>query len=220
MDAVNAHRDNAISNPLSPLEVLARTHAILCTVGFLILYLSVSSSLDTSAPSPAGECFCLLPAAPSDRLRKAGSGATPPAARHLGSRDLRWLGGGAQAAKQLGFLTVHDPHQKIGVALLALYVFQLLVGIVIHFFKCAGLFRGHRPPQNYIHVLLGLTILALAAYQAHYGLYTEWNYAIGENHEVPDSAKHAWCSRRGLWVLYFLGMALFPRQLKRRRIQK
>ena len=29
-------------------------------------------------------------------------------------------------------------------------------------------FRGHRPPQNYFHAVLGLAIIALAAYEVSF----------------------------------------------------
>lgn len=72
--------------------------------------------------------------------------------------------------------------------------------------------------------------------QVHYGLFTEWVFATGGLHKVPESAKHAWlalvvvrdylpqlrlssriANRMALqvfWVLYTLGMAFIPRQLK------
>ena len=62
----------------------------------------------------------------------------------------------------------YDKHQKIGLALLILYVVQLCLGLFIHFVKMPSLFGGHRPPQNYFHAILGLAIFALAAYQVCY----------------------------------------------------
>jgi len=190
---------NLISFPLSPIEIKARNHAIVCTVGFLILL-------------PLGVLL----------------------ARYARTFTRRWFWGhavmqfvisgpvifagwalGDQLSKELEMQSLHDPHQQIGIALLALYVTQLLIGVFIHYVKMPGLFRGHRPPQNYIHVMLGLAILALAAYQVHYGLNTEWAFATGGGHEVPDSAMHAWLALIIVfWVLYFLGMALLPRQFK------
>ncbi|KAF7360135.1 Cytochrome b561 domain-containing protein [Mycena venus] len=189
--------------PLSPLEIKARNHAILCTVGFLILL-------------PLGVLL----------------------ARYARTFTRRWFWGhavmqlviagpvifvgwklGHDLANQLeGFATLYDPHQRIGIALLALYVTQLLLGTIIHFVKMQGLFRGHRPPQNYFHVALGLAILALAAYQVHYGLTIEWTFATEGVHAVPDSALHAWMALIIVfWVLYFLGMALLPRQFSREK---
>lgn len=72
---------------------------------------------------------------------------------------------GYRTATTLELQALHDPHQKIGIALLALYVTQLLLGTFAHFVKMPTLFRGHRPPQSYLHVVLGLAIIALAGYQ-------------------------------------------------------
>jgi len=81
-----------------------------------------------------------------------------------------------------------------------------------------SLFHGHRPPQNYFHVILGLATLALAAYQVHYGLTIEWAFATGNLHPVPRSAIHAWEALIIVfWVLYGLGLALLPRQLTREK---
>lgn len=58
-----------------------------------------------------------------------------------------------------------DPHQKVGLALLVLYVVQILLGVLVHYVKLPSLFRGYRPPHSYLHILLGLAILALAQWQ-------------------------------------------------------
>ena len=54
--------------------------------------------------------------------------------------------------------------QKIGLALLILYLVQLILGLFIHFVKLPFI-GGHRPPQNYFHAILGLATIALAFYQ-------------------------------------------------------
>ncbi|KAJ7634492.1 hypothetical protein FB45DRAFT_989410 [Roridomyces roridus] len=184
---------------LNPIEVKARKHALLCAIGFLILL-------------PLGVLL----------------------ARYARTFTRRWFWGhaiiqllisgpvifvgialGHQLSNELEFNEMHDPHQNIGIALIALYGTQLLLGIFIHFVKLPGLFRGHRPPWNYIHVALGLAILALAAYQVHYGLNTEWPFATGNLHHIPGSAMHAWLALIIIfWVLYFIGMTLLPRQFK------
>ena len=69
---------------------------------------------------------------------------TPP---HFGSHTLT-------------FLT-----QTIGFAIFGLYIAQVTLGALVHFVRIPFPFLGHRPPQNYIHALLGLTILAMAEYQ-------------------------------------------------------
>ncbi|KAH9962052.1 hypothetical protein BJV74DRAFT_871461 [Russula compacta] len=58
-----------------------------------------------------------------------------------------------------------DHHKRVGWAIFSLYSAQLLLGPFIHFVRVPFLFVGHRPPQNYLHAILGLTILAMAGYQ-------------------------------------------------------
>jgi hypothetical protein len=43
--------------------------------------------------------------------------------------------------------------QNTGMALFALYIVQVIVGVVIHQFKQRDVV--HRPPQNYFHAILG-----------------------------------------------------------------
>ena len=58
-----------------------------------------------------------------------------------------------------------DPHQKIGLTLLILYVLQLTIGAFVHFFKFPTIFRDRRPPHSYFHIIFGLVIIILAQYQ-------------------------------------------------------
>ncbi|KAJ7099946.1 hypothetical protein B0H15DRAFT_502847 [Mycena belliarum] len=190
-----------ISFPLTEVEVMARNHAIVCTVGFLIL-LPLGVLLARYARTFTRTWFW-----GHATMQLVISGPVIFAGWAMGHN----------LANKLEMPSLSDPHQKIGVALLALYVTQLLLGAVIHFIKMPALFRGHRPPQNYLHVVLGLAILALAAYQVHYGLTIEW-LVTGGLHKVPDSAMHAWMALIIVfWVLYFLGMALLPRQFSREK---
>ncbi|KAI0248130.1 hypothetical protein BJV78DRAFT_1285015 [Lactifluus subvellereus] len=85
-----------------------------------------------------------------------------------------------------------DHHKKVGYAIISLYSAQLLLGVFIHFIRVPFLFVGHRPPQNYLHVMFGFAILAMAGYQIHYGLYIEWPLGTGDIHPIKKSAKHAW----------------------------
>lgn len=74
-----------------------------------------------------------------------------------------------------------------------LYLFQLVLGVIIHFLKTPSFMGGRRPPQNYFHAILGLVTIALAFYQVHYGIKTEWYEAtLGDGTVVPESALHAW----------------------------
>ena len=73
---------------------------------------------------------------------------------------------GYQEAAEIGFPNFTlDKHQKIGLALLILYLVQMCIGALVHFFKFPTLLRGHRAPHNYLHICLGLATLALASYQ-------------------------------------------------------
>ncbi|TFK37974.1 hypothetical protein BDQ12DRAFT_652212 [Crucibulum laeve] len=167
---------SVFSFPLSDVERKAEHHAILCTVGFLICL-------------PIGVLV----------------------ARYTRTLPYRWFyahwiiqlvisGPIIFAGWSMGYMTTNmleqghfiDPHEKIGLSLLILYIIQLFMGAFVHFFKFPSLFGGLRAPHNYFHVFLGLIIFILAAFQVHYGLYTEWAFATGGLHVVPDSAKHAW----------------------------
>jgi hypothetical protein len=189
----------AVTFPLSPLEIRARNHAILCTVGFLVLLPIGALVARYSRTLPykwfwAHWIIQLLITAPV-----IGVGWS--------------LGYKTTSELELGHFK--DPHEKVGLSLLILYVIQVLLGTVTHFFKLPSVFRGHRPPHSYLHVLLGLAIFGLAQWQVHYGLFTEWAFATGGLHQVPESAKHAWLAQVVVfWVLYGFGMALLPRQFK------
>ncbi len=73
---------------------------------------------------------------------------------------------GHEAAQVLQLPHFVDTHQRVGLALLVLYVAQLVLGAGIHWVKMpGGGVKRSRPPQNYVHAVLGLAMLALAAYQ-------------------------------------------------------
>ncbi|KAK0203899.1 hypothetical protein DFS33DRAFT_1260495 [Desarmillaria ectypa] len=160
--------------PLTSIEQQLKTHAILCTTGFLILL-------------PVG---VLVP-----RYTRIYTNKWFPV--HLAiqlciSAPVIFSGWalGHKSAGQLGLPHFTDTHQKVALVLLILYIVQLVLGLGIHWVKFRWV--SGRPPQNYLHAFLGLIILVLAAYQVRYGLYTEWVFATGGLHVVPNSAKHAW----------------------------
>lgn len=76
---------------------------------------------------------------------------------------------GYRTTDQLGLGHFIDTHEKCGLALLVLYLVQITLGAAVHFFKFPTLFRGHRAPHNYLHVLIGIAIFILAAYQVSCG---------------------------------------------------
>ncbi|KAJ7624853.1 hypothetical protein FB45DRAFT_836929 [Roridomyces roridus] len=114
-----------------------------------------------------------------------------------------------------------DPHQKMGLALLILYIMQVLLGTFIHYVKFPALrqgFPGGRLPQNYLHAILGLTIVLMGAWQAHYGLWIEWGYVTGNGHPVGYQCKQFWTAIVVLFVLFYVaGLALLPRQFRQER---
>jgi len=61
-----------------------------------------------------------------------------------------------------------DTHLKCGLALLILYLIQLVLGASAHFFKFRRQLHGHRAPHNYLHAAVGIAIFILAAYQVCY----------------------------------------------------
>ncbi|KAF5371443.1 hypothetical protein D9757_009989 [Collybiopsis confluens] len=191
------------SIPLTPPEVLAKRHAILVTIGFLILL-------------PIG---ALIP-----RYTRTFTPAWFPA--HFAiqlflSGPIIFAGWyyGYQTSDILQLGHFYDPHQKMGLTLLILYCVQLALGLFTHFIKLRSPFGpGTRAPQNYFHVFLGLVILVLAAEQVHYGLYIEWETNLAGLHNIPMSAKHAWIALIVIfWVLYLVGLALVPRQFTQER---
>eukprot|EP00914_Ancora_sagittata_P012730 GHVO01024522.1.p1 GENE.GHVO01024522.1~~GHVO01024522.1.p1 ORF type:complete len:154 (+),score=2.61 GHVO01024522.1:672-1133(+) len=136
--------------PLSPLEVMARNHAILATTGFLILLpIGVLIPRYTRSFTPAWFPIHFV-------IQLFLSGPVIFSAWYYG-----WQ---TSEALQLGHFL--DPHQKMGLVLLILYVIQLALGLFTHFIKLRSPFGpGTRAPQNYFHVFLGLVILVLAAEQ-------------------------------------------------------
>jgi len=191
--------------PLTPPEERAKKHAILCTTGFLIIL-------------PLGSLFARYARTFTNKwLYVHGT------IQFLVAGPIIFAGWseGYQLAAELGVVDYKSfkasVHQKIGLALLLLYLVQIVLGPAIHFFKMRSIFRGHRPPQNYLHVAIGLSILALASYQVHYGLYFEWYDFLGI-HPMPSSAKSAWLALTIIfWVLYGVGLALLFRQFPKER---
>jgi hypothetical protein len=48
-----------------------------------------------------------------------------------------------------------------------MYLIQVFLGTFIHWVKFPFRFPGGRQPQNYLHAILGLAIVALATWQVH-----------------------------------------------------
>jgi hypothetical protein len=87
----------------------------------------------------------------------------------------------------------------VGIVLLVLYLAQCSLGAIIHWFKPRS-FIG-RPPQNYLHAILGLLIIGLAFYQVRLGYRTEWPTTTGRA-GLPNSADYVWYT----WVVVRSGI--------------
>ncbi|KAG8835663.1 hypothetical protein FRC17_001852 [Serendipita sp. 399] len=108
-------------------------------------------------------------------------------------------------------------HKKWGLVIVLLYVVQCILGGVIHHLKPARVTR--RPPQNYLHAILGITIIALAFWQVYTGFDGEWE-SIGSE-PVSNSIRLWWKA----WIvviplLYIGGLVLLPRQYRLERNQR
>lgn len=112
---------------------------------------------------------------------------------------------------------LNSTHKKWGLVLICLYIVQCSLGGIIHWFKSSK--WTHRPPQNYAHAMLGLTIIGLAFWQVYTGMRDEWPGISG--YEVPMG----YCVFWKVWVivipiLYLFGLALLPRQYRIEREQR
>ncbi|KAF8520213.1 hypothetical protein BU17DRAFT_75762 [Hysterangium stoloniferum] len=118
-----------------------------------------------------------------------------------------------------------DTHTKLGLTLFVLYFAQVLLGVFSHFVKrpSSSIFL-HRTPHQILHIMLGLAIFGLAFYQVHLGYTVEWVTFVGL--PVPTNVNTAWMALVILFpILYVLGYALYPRQIKqeaeyRQRMEK
>ncbi|KAF8070159.1 hypothetical protein FPV67DRAFT_1004422 [Lyophyllum atratum] len=119
---------------------------------------------------------------------------------------------GIRAVSKVGAPHLSDTHTKLGVALFVLYIFQVVLGSIIHWVKPRNTTR--RPIQNYAHAVIGLLIIALAMYQVHLGFTVEWPKVTGRE-PLPHGVNvffYVWIAF--ITVAYFAGLALLPKQFK------
>ncbi|KAG8825761.1 hypothetical protein FRC17_008545 [Serendipita sp. 399] len=125
-----------------------------------------------------------------------------------------------------------DTHKVLGLVLIGAYTLQLLLGVHIHFFKprrrplppatmnqnvAQLMTTSHRPLLNYVHAVVGLSIIALSFYQVYLGINVEWEVSTGRG-VAPRIVERLWIA----WIVvlpvaYFLGLSLLPRQLRQER---
>jgi hypothetical protein len=117
--------------------------------------------------------------------------------------------GAVSSANSIHFDSIH---KKWGIVIFALYLIQCSLGAVIHFVK-PKTFVG-RPPQNYLHAVLGLLIIGLAFFQVRTGYKKQWPASTGLA-DLPRGVDYVWYA----WVvllplLYAGGLTLLRRQYK------
>jgi len=187
---------NPVLPPLLPYQKLVVGHAIVLTLAFLLLL-------------PSGALF----------------------ARYLRTASSFWFKGhwiiqfylagpvvltgfilAILAVQEHGTMHFDDTHKLVGLIIVVLYFVQVSLGAFIHFIKNPN--RTRRPPQNYMHAILGLTIIGLSLYQVHRGYATEWPVLTGRG-PLPNGVNVVWY----IWVfllpiLYAAGLAFLPRQFR------
>ncbi|KAF7315967.1 CBD9-like protein [Mycena indigotica] len=118
---------------------------------------------------------------------------------------------GFKAASHDGSISykILDDHKKTGIVLFVLYFAQCALGAFIHWVKPKRVLR--RPPQNYVHALLGLAIIGLALYQIRTGIKKEWLFTGLD--ALPSGVYTLWI----VWcvvlpVLYAVGLVFLRKQ--------
>ncbi|KAF4621244.1 hypothetical protein D9613_000655 [Agrocybe pediades] len=182
--------------PYLPYQKLIIAHAVFCSVGFLVLL-------------PLGALL----------------------ARYLRTFIPTWFKGhwivqfvlagpvivigvslGIAAVAKAKAFHLDDDHKRWGIAIFILYFVQCGLGAFIHFVKKSN--RKHRPPQNYMHAIIGLAIIGLALYQVHSGYDHEWPTTTGRG-QVPSGVNIAfWVWVALLPASYGLGLFFLPKQYK------
>jgi len=185
-----------VALPLLPYQKLIVAHAILCTVGFLLLLplgALLARFLRTFIPTWFKSHWI---------VQFALAGPTIVIGVILG----------IQAVIEAKAMHLDDDHKRWGIALFILYFVQCGLGAFIHFIKKQN--RTRRPPQNYLHAVLGLAIIGLAFYQVHSGYDHEWPFTTGRD-PLPSVVKIVFW----IWVVlvpvsYAVGLAFLPKQYR------
>ncbi|KAF8504109.1 hypothetical protein JB92DRAFT_2968863 [Gautieria morchelliformis] len=197
VNGTTSSSSSSTNTPLLPYEKMIIAHAVVATFGFLFLLPGgVLLARYTRTISPKWYTGHWV-------IQAALAGPTVVAGIILGFK----------ATDQAG-ISFTTKHQNVGIALLVLYFVQCFLGAFIHFVKIP--FRFKRPPQNYGHAILGLTILALALYQVRLGYKQEWPNITGRT--LSNGVNIVWIVWTVLLaVLYFGGLAYLPRQWRQER---
>ncbi|OSC96566.1 CBD9-like protein [Trametes coccinea BRFM310] len=191
--------------PLQPFQKMIIAHALLCTIGFLIV-LPAGGLLARYARTFTNTWFT------GHWIFQFGL---------AGPVIVTGVGLGIGAVSKAGAPHLNDTHKKWGVAIFVLYFAQLALGAIIHWVKPTSWTVGRRRPlQNYLHAVFGILIIGLAFYQVRSGYRSEWPATSGRP-PIDNGANIVWY----VWVvlvpvLYIAGLAFLPRQLRQERPHK
>ncbi|KZP34370.1 hypothetical protein FIBSPDRAFT_971280 [Athelia psychrophila] len=198
----SANPSSSSAIPLTPTQKMILAHGILCTVGFLFI-LPAGALLVRYVRTFSNKWFM-----PHAAMQFMLSGPVIVVGVSLG-----FVSSGKLGAQ----MTTHAV-RRYGLLLFLLYILQCGTGAVIHWIKPKNAKR--RPIQNYMHAVLGIAIIALAFYQVWTGYHNEWPTMTGLGN-TPNGVNLLWV----VWVilipvLYFVGLALLPRQFKQERASR
>ncbi|KAI0743639.1 hypothetical protein C8Q80DRAFT_1106923 [Daedaleopsis nitida] len=191
-----------IDLPLLQYQKLIVAHAILCTVGFLILL-------------PAGAILARYA-----RTFTSGWFKGHWLFQFALAGPIIFTGAilGIVSVKEAAAKHLDDDHKKWGIAIFVLYLAQCSLGAVVHWVKPSSwTVKKKRPIQNYFHAILGLLVIGLSFYQVRTGYKTEWVKTTGRP-PIGKAADIVWY----IWVvlvpvLYFAGLALLSKQFRQER---
>ncbi|TYJ58907.1 hypothetical protein B9479_000340 [Cryptococcus floricola] len=113
-------------------------------------------------------------------------------------------------------------HRKLGLALFVLCIFQTLLGIYTHSYRPTPNQKrfttsSGRGPSNFIHMTLGLVVVAIGFATVWKGLDEEWEIWSGTG-KPATGWKVGWGLVVGITALVYLaGLYLIPRQLHNER---
>ncbi|TFK91609.1 hypothetical protein K466DRAFT_515061 [Polyporus arcularius HHB13444] len=193
------------SAPLLPFQKMIVAHALLCTIGFLILLpagalLARFARTFTSGWFKGHWLFQFAIAAPI---------------------IVSGVAVGIAAVSTAGAVHLDDDHKRWGIAIFVLYFIQCALGALVHYVKpTSWTVRRKRPVQNYFHAILGLLVIGLAFYQVRNGFTEEWT-RVSSRPPISKAANIVWY----VWValvpvLYLAGLALLPKQFRQERPQQ
>ncbi|KXN93335.1 hypothetical protein AN958_00259 [Leucoagaricus sp. SymC.cos] len=185
--------------PILPYQRLIVAHAIFCVVGFLFFL-------------PAGALI----------------------ARYLRTFAPTWFRGhwisqfglagpvivigvalGIQSVTKAKMGHLNDIHKRLGIVLFVFYITQCCLGALIHWVKPKNI--KYRPPQNYLHAIFGIVLVALALYQVRTGYHVEWPKTTGRAPLPTGVDIIFWIWVALLPTAYGLGLAFLKKQYRQER---